>query len=287
MLKSFRIRFIHDDYRSPRSTFRPNNRLIVSTFLYLISGCFREADHPTNLRSHEEKRVFRFLGFVARARCHAGETIKITSRRGEKEPRQFRWRPRPSYNLNWLLAGRARGLLLSLSLSLPSSPRNTPYNQRIRTVTRLSVNEPKRDEDEVERKEREKKERKKRRREGGIRRRGRGPFETHESFSLEGQWVRVDGSWRETRSVERRRERHEGWERRSERGREREIRRGDSGRLKARAKRGRDRGERRSSVGEVIDTVWRRRRRRARMEIYGDRMERKGEGYRKREVVAR
>ena len=85
-------------------------------------------------------------------------------------------------------------LSLSLSLPPPSSPRNTPYNQRIRTVTRLSVNEPKRDEDEVERKEREKKERKKRRREGGIRRRGRGPFETHESFSLEGQWVRVDGS---------------------------------------------------------------------------------------------
>lgn len=42
--------------------------------------------------------------------------------------------------------------------------------------------------------------------------------------------------------------------------RERETRRGDSGRLKACAKRGRDRGER-SSVGEVIDTGTARRRR--------------------------
>lgn len=39
-----------------------------------------------------------------------------------------------------------------------------------------------------------KEEEKKKGREGGIRRRGRGSFETHESFSLEGQWVRVDGS---------------------------------------------------------------------------------------------
>lgn len=71
----------------------------------------------------------------------------------------------------------------------PSSPRNTLYNQRIRTVTRLSLlTNPK----ETKTKLKEKKEKKGRG--GGIRRRGRGSFETHESFSLEGQWVRVDDS---------------------------------------------------------------------------------------------